>query len=58
MMYFGSNLEKSHLLESKEFRPTGRSVSDNNAVTSENYLCKIRFRETSAFIPVEKILSS
>lgn len=58
MMYFGSNLEKSHLLESKKSRPTGRSVSDNSAVTSENYLCKIRFRETSALFAVEKILSS
>lgn len=49
--YFISNTEKSDLLESKEFRLTGRSVSDNNAFTSENHLW---FKETSVFIPVEE----
>ena len=54
-MYFISNVERSHLRESKEFRLTGRSVSDTNAITSENHLW---FKETGGFIPEEKSLSS
>lgn len=54
-MHFVSTVEKSHLLESKEFRLTRRSVSDSNAIASENHLW---LKETGGFIPVEKSLSS